>query len=120
MKHKIISGLLFLLFASFAALQYNDPDPWLWIIIYGIVAISCLLRVFNAGQRRINLIIIGILGVFSLVYIPGFYEWLTTPDKGEIFGEMVYEKPYIEETREFIGLMMAIAGMVYQYKVTKD
>ena len=64
--------------------------------------------------------IIVILAVFSLVYLPGFYEWLITPGKDEIFGEMVYEKPYIEETREFIGLLMAIAGMVYQYKITRD
>ncbi len=119
MIKKIISFILFLLFASFAALQYNDPDPTKWIIIYGVVALICLLNVFDINSKKGNLVIIIVLGLFSLIYIPGFYEWITTPNKDEIFGEMVYEKPYIEETREFLGLIIAIAGMLYQYRVSE-
>ncbi|MCG8388879.1 MAG: transmembrane 220 family protein, partial [Cytophagales bacterium] len=32
---KIIKLALALIFIAFAALQYNDPDPLLWMFIYG-------------------------------------------------------------------------------------
>ncbi len=119
MIKKIVSFILFILFAMFAALQFNDPDPLMWVIIYGAVAMICLLYVFGLHSKTGNMIVIGLLIVLSLMYIPGFYEWLTTPNKNEIFGEMVYEKPYIEETREFLGLVIAILGMLYQFRISR-
>ena len=35
---KVINIILTLLFILFAAVQLNDPDPWLWVAIYGLVA----------------------------------------------------------------------------------
>ena len=118
MIKKIVSIILFLLFAAFAYLQLNDPDPTKWVIIYGVVAIICLLQVFNIESKKGNLMILVVLAIFSLIYIPGFYEWITTPNKDEIFGEMVYDKPYIEETREFLGLVIAMAGIYVWHRET--
>ena len=38
----------------------------------------------------------------------------------EIFGEMVYEKPYLEGSREFLGLLLAALGILYQLKKSKS
>ena len=120
MINRIISFLLFLLFAVFAYVQLNDPDPILWVIAYLIVAIVCLARSFNYSWKYINLTIhIGFV-IASFFFIGGVYEWLTTDNKSEIFGEMVYQKPYIEETREFLGLTIAAITMFYQYRVAKS
>lgn len=47
---KILSIIFGLLFVLFAAFQYNDPDPELWIPIYGFAAMACLMT--YAGLAR--------------------------------------------------------------------
>lgn len=39
------------LFATMALLQYNDPDPLLWITAYGMSALCCTL--FLVGYRSV-------------------------------------------------------------------
>ncbi len=111
MKTKILSIVFFLIFAAFAYLQLNDPDPALWVTVYGLVAVVSLLRAFTIYHRYVFLGMIIALTVMSCFYIPGFIEYLSQPNKNEIVGEMVYKKPYIEETREFIGLLMAAGAL---------
>jgi hypothetical protein len=45
-------------------------------------------------------------------------NWIQIEHKEELFGKMVYEKPYLEGTREFLGLLIAVAGMFYLYLKT--
>jgi hypothetical protein len=40
---KVFNILFFILFVLSAALQYNDPDPWLWMPIYLYGAVLCWL-----------------------------------------------------------------------------
>ncbi|MGB3465389.1 MAG: transmembrane 220 family protein [Cyclobacteriaceae bacterium] len=120
MINRIISFLLFLIFGMFAYVQVNDPDPVLWVIAYLIVAAVCLARAFNYSWKYINLTIhIGFV-IASFFFVGGVWEWLITENKSELFGEMVYKKPYIEETREFLGLTIAAIAMFYQYKVARN
>lgn len=113
---KIINIILFILFVLFALVQLNDPDPIIWFTIYGIIAIVCLI----ANYKKIPemLLWIGIIGllVYSLSYFPYFKDWFQIDHKEEIFGKMVYEKPYLEGTREFLGLLIAVLVLVYQLK----
>lgn len=120
MIRRIISFILFLLFGVFAYFQLNDPDPVFWVIGYSIVSLVCLARACNYSWKYINLSIHIILVVASFFFIGGVWEWLMADDKSEIFEEMVYDKQYIEETREFFGLTMAAIAMYYQYKIAKS
>ncbi|MGL1885769.1 MAG: transmembrane 220 family protein [Reichenbachiella sp.] len=117
MKIKIVSILFFLIFGSFAYLQFNDPDPVFWVSIYTVVALASLLRVFGLSHSMVFLVISIVVVAISTIYIPGFFEYLMQPNKNEIVGEMVYKKPYIEETREFLGLLMAAGSTFYQYRL---
>jgi hypothetical protein len=108
--------VLCLVFVSFAYLQYNDPDPIFWIGVYGTFAVMSFLRVINRQNRKLIVVAIIATGIALLFYLPGFIEWLTVPRKEEIFGEMVYEKSYIEETREFFGLLLGAASLLFQYR----
>ena len=36
-----------LLFIAWAAFQYNDPDPFLWIVVYGLAALASILFLIN-------------------------------------------------------------------------
>ena len=58
MKHKVIQSILFLIFLSFAALQYNDPDPYAWIAIYGAIALISFISVLGKLHREV---VIGML-----------------------------------------------------------
>jgi hypothetical protein len=56
---------------------------------------------------------------YSAFHFSLFIDYLNTENKEEIFGEMVYDKPYLEGTREFIGLLLAALGIMYQIKIRK-
>lgn len=107
---KIIFGILLIIFAI---LQYNDPDPWLWISIYSAAAAIIFFDAAGFKMRKVYFIAIAIFALFSLVYIPGVITYFSEGDPGEIVGSMKAEKPYIEETREILGLLIVIAAFIF-------
>lgn len=40
---RIANAVMLVLFVSWAGFQYNDPDALIWIIIYGLAALGCIL-----------------------------------------------------------------------------
>lgn len=116
MVTKIVKAFLGLLFILFAVVQYNDPDPWAWIAIYGVVGVVFLVSIVRpVAKSTVGFLMIALL-VYSLTFISGFWEWLNKPEKSEIFGEMIYDRPYIEQTREFGGLVIACVSLFYLYR----
>jgi len=53
MLHKIINFLLALMFVIFAYLQLNDPDPIVWVPIYGVMILVCAMAMFKYYPRPI-------------------------------------------------------------------
>lgn len=112
MKTRIISFILFVVFGLFSYWQANDLDAGLWVTLYALIALISLLRVFNVYSRPITTVLmIGFL-IFSFWYIDGFFEWLGSDDKGRVFGTMTPEYPYVEESREFLGLILGFLGLL--------
>ena len=100
-------------------MQLNDPDSALWFSIYLFVALICLVSNFKVIPKPILIItIVGLLG-YSLFHFSLFLDYLQIDNKKEIFGEMVYQKPYLEGSREFLGLLIAAIAIFYQLKTTK-
>ena len=118
-QNKIKNLILFILFVIFAILQLNDPDGLLWFSIYFIVSLICLYNTFRAIPKSILILSITVLITYSTFHFSLFIDYLNTENKEEIFGEMVYDKPYLEGTREFIGLLLAALGIMYQIKIRK-
>jgi len=118
-QQKIKNLILFLLFAIFALLQLNDLDGELWFSIYLIVSLLCLYNTFKAIPKSILILSIIALMTYSAFHFSLFIDYLNTENKEEIFVEMVYDKPYLEGTREFIGLLLAAFGIMYQIKIRK-
>ncbi len=109
-KIKIGNLLLGIMFTLFAIVQYNDPDPIRWILLYSVAAISCFLF-----SRGVGIPILDYAGVaiclFGLVrLLPKLIEWIKM-GMPNIAGSMKAETPYIEFTREFLGLLLA--GLVF-------
>ncbi|MBX9852362.1 MAG: transmembrane 220 family protein [Cytophagaceae bacterium] len=89
--------LLALMFIVFAGLQYNDPDPEVWIPVYMLSALLSLVAIFRPLPKVLLLILI-------VVYIAGaIYLW---PDRYEGVTMPMSHKPNIEYARESLGLLI--------------
>lgn len=95
-------GLVFLLFA---ALQYNDPDPLQWMAMYGFTGVASIFAAFDKYHRWLLWIGIVINTVWMLLCLPAFMEWVQMGSPN-LAGEMKASMPYIENTREFLGLFL--------------
>ena len=98
----------------FAFVQLNDPDPIHWVTLYGIVALVSLVSNFKKVPKSVIYILSLVLLVYAGFHFSYFIDYLQIEDKKELFGEMVYEKPYLEGSREFLGLIMAAGALLFQ------
>jgi hypothetical protein len=111
-----------LLFIFSAALQYNDPDPYIWIPIYMYGAVLCWLAFKNKYYPKAYLIGIIVFLVYAIglfFWKNGVLDWVTKHDAEDIAATMKAEKPWIEETREFFGLLILIVALAVNYFYVK-
>jgi hypothetical protein len=114
MANKIINFLLAIMFLIFAFLQVNDPDPVIWILIYGAMAVVCILAMFNYYNRIALFSLLIFYVIYSFFYFPGVKEWLAQDDKARLFDNVAkMEHPFIEESREFLGLAINVIVLVF-------
>jgi hypothetical protein len=110
---RIVNFLLAIMFLVFAAVQVNDPDPVLWILIYGAMAVLAVMAIFEFYPRYVPLGLLVLLVGYSTVFIPGVIEWVHHDNKAALFDDVAkMEHPYIEESREFLGLMICVAVLI--------
>jgi hypothetical protein len=112
---QIVNFFLALLFIVFAYLQFDDPDPLVWIVIYGNMAVLCMLGIFRI-RIRLWILVSGIAyGVYAAFLFPGALEWFNSPDRSVLFDDLAkMQFPYVEETREFLGLLISILVLIFQ------
>ena len=87
---RYVNLVMLMVFIFFAFLQWNDPDPWLWVPVYGFAAMVTGLALW--GKPTI-LPLIGTLG-----YLAGsIYLWPELDESRWID---------VEEARESLGLLI--------------
>ena len=97
------------MFLFFASLQFNDPDPVVWILIYGAMGAVCIMAAFNFYRRWIMVIQFVCYIGYCIFLIPGFRRWLGSPDRMLLFDDLAkMQFSYIEESREFLGLVICL------------
>ena len=110
---KVVNLLLAVLFVVFAFLQINDPDPALWILIYGVIAVTCVLAAFGYYYPKILTGILILYAGYSLTYWSSISKWLKADNKAMLFDDVAKMKNlYIEESREFLGLFICILVLI--------
>lgn len=99
-------------FIAFAALNLNDPDPWIWVLAYGAVAVLFALAAFGRADRRVSGSLALALAVWMLTMSGGMLEWfgLGMPS---IVTEMKATEPHVEAVREFLGLLLAVLALLF-------
>lgn len=107
--NRLFFGLWALLFLLFAYWQWNDPDPLLWISIYGYAA---LLSALAAMQRFfLPLLLLGVLAGlagFLYMYPGGIGEWVAREWQQQ---DLTMKTQHMEEAREAFGLLVVAAVM---------
>ena len=102
----VFSGLIFL---ACAVLQWNDPDPLLWITLYVLAAMSCALVFANIKAAKFHLGLVGvyvIYAVYLFVAEDGVLSWMLDHQFESLTRSMMASAPWIENTREFGGLFI--------------
>ena len=95
----LVFGVLFLVCAG---LQWNDPDPYLWIPLYLLSALSCAYAFKGNSAVRLNtfnIVLYGAYAVFLFLTKDGVISWAQS---------MMASTPWIENTREFGGLFIML------------
>lgn len=101
---------------GFASLQLNDPDPVLWILIYGVMSVVCVMAIFEFYSKKLMVVLSIAFLVYCIFLWPGVAEWLKQENKGVLFDDvMKMEYPYIEESREFLGLLICLLVLAFYF-----
>jgi hypothetical protein len=112
---RIINVVFIILFLLSAALQYNDPDPYIWMPIYLYGALLCFLALkgrYNTVLYVIGLVIYVGFAIFLFIDEDGVLAWAQEHDAENIAQSMKATKPWIEQTREFFGLLILCVALV--------
>ncbi len=113
--NKILQLFFSLLMVVFAYLQLNDPDPFLWVLIYLLVA---LMLGFSAFGKRNKIVFCGLIGsmlIAMAILSPGLWQWIRYEPAEDLLYGMSPDRMYIEESREFLGLLIAILFLMPVY-----
>jgi len=117
-KMKIFNLIFCFIFIVFGALQYNDPDPYLWIPIYLFAAFLCWKASKGIFHPMITLTSIAFFTIYAIYKIfdqNGLIDWVNIHHAENIAETMKAEKPWVEESREFFGLVIIISVLVTNY-----
>ncbi len=117
---KVFNIIFCFVFIVFAALQYNDPDPYVWAPIYMYTAVLCWLaarqRYFTKAYL-LGIAVYAIYAIYKMFDANGLLDWIKLHHAENIAETMKAEQPWIEETREFFGLIILIVVLAINYFV---
>lgn len=119
---KAFNIIFAVIFVLFAALQYNDPDPYVWIPIYMYAAVLCFLAFrgkYYRGAYLAGVVIYAAYAGYKFFDDNGVWDWMTKHHAANIADTMKAEQPWIEETREFFGLVILIVVLLIDYFYSK-
>lgn len=120
---RVFNIVFAILFIIAAALQYNDPDPYIWMVIYLFAALMCVMAIrgrFYPASYTAAFIILGAYAVYLFFDKTGVLNWANEHSAENIAQSMKATKPWIEETREFFGLLIVLGTLLINRMYLKN
>ena len=114
----ILNVIFCVAFVAFAYVNLNDVDAALWVTIYMVAAIACGLAAFRLYYPLVYLVAITFYLVYAVILFfgkDGVRDWIAKYNRPSIVETMQAEKPYIEKTREFFGLLIVASALAIDY-----
>ena len=113
---RAVQLVLAVMFTIFAGLQYNDPDPVGWALVYLAAALLAVGSYRGTPVRHLVRPLGFSLAAVCLVWMitlgPGMTAFVARGDPTLLAATMKAGDPVIEEAREFLGL-----GIVLLYSL---
>jgi hypothetical protein len=105
----IALNILFALMFLFSVIvQYNDPDPLLWMCIYGAAALACVL----ALRRTRSWLLPAAVALLALVWAATLAPHVGGVRPADMFAEFEMQDEAIELAREMFGLLIVAGWML--------
>jgi len=104
----LANGTMLLMFLFSAAVQLNDPDPLVWMGMYGAAAVVCGLEI----RRRAPLWAPVTVAVIALVWAGSLYYRANEVPVSSLFAQWEMRDLRIEEAREMYGLAIVAVWMI--------
>lgn len=114
----ILNVFFCLAFAAFAYVNLNDKDSWLWVTIYLVASVCCGLVVFGKFYPVVYLVAIGFYIIYAIILFfakEGVRDWIIKYKRESLVQSMQATKPYIEQAREFFGLLIISGALAINY-----
>ena len=103
---RIANVIMLVVFLMSCAVQYNDPDPALWIFYYGVAAVFTTLAIAKSYTWWTAVAALGYLVGFAY-YIPAW-----TVETVKLLKESKMSSLDVELARESFGLLMCAVWMI--------
>ena len=98
------------------AVQYNDPDPIRWMLVYGLAALACILHL----RRQLQWYLPAALGATAFGWAASIAPRVIGKTTfGDMFQSFHMINPVVEEAREMGGLLIVAAWMLVLVVVSK-
>ena len=115
---KFFNWFWILILLLFAYLQFNDPDPFKWVMLYSVLALLIFLH--TVGMRmKLGFMVYGIsILIMIFINIPSCLEWVQA-GMPSLTQEMQASNPTIEAMRELGGLIICLMICAIYYRPSR-
>jgi hypothetical protein len=111
MIFRIVNGLMALLFAFAAYLQFNDPDPVQWVAIYAAPMVVAAWAAFRPAGYPWALP--AVIAVIALAWAARIAPRAVGKIRlSQMFASWEMKDTAVEENREMFGLLIVAAWMI--------
>lgn len=94
--------LMIAVFVLAVIVQYNDPNPLRWMLIYGTACLVCIMFALKKLHWITAFTVVFISGIWALLKIPD----LTVTGFQHMLDEVRMIQTGVEAAREFLGLLI--------------
>ena len=119
---KAVNIFFCIIFLIFTGLQWNDPDPYLWMPLYLLSVCGCVFALKDMYLPKFYLSVIAIYvayDVFLFFTDDGVWSWMSQHNFQTLTGSMKATEPWVENTREFGGLLISIVVMSFDFLILR-
>ena len=105
---RVANWVMLAAFLFSVAVQYNDPDPIRWMLIYGLAALACILYL----RRLLRWYLPAAVGATAFGWAASIAPRVIGKTTfGDMFQSFHMINPVVEESREMGGLLIVAAWM---------
>ena len=115
---KFFNWFWILILLLFAYLQFNDPDPFKWVLLYSVLALLIFLHTIGM-KMKLGFTVYGLCIIVLILFnVPSCLEWVQA-GMPSLTQEMQASDPTIEAMRELGGLILCLIISAIYYKPSR-